>query len=44
MIYMSNDDKSVSTKEIIKQYLKGECQLDINMSYNTWLRLKNEAL
>lgn len=38
------DDNFVFTKEIIKQYLKGKCKLDINMSYETWLRLKNETL
>ena len=31
-------------KEIIKRYLKGECTLDINMSQETWLRMRKEAL
>ena len=38
------DDNSSSMKEIIKPYLKGECTLDINMSQETWLRMRKEAL
>lgn len=38
------DDNSSSMKEIIKRYSKGECTLDINMSQETWLRMRKEAL